>query len=142
MDIHILIRPKSRTTPNEILKAGSIQLSEWRGNLLQTKTTATLWWKRKYIHARANHTTSFIELEVIPNQSTRLLHFGFTIELSRGNKSLVKADFEHDSSLGLGFNICINLEKILAPHNVRANQPRIVVLKKPIRHFPSTFESY
>lgn len=142
MDIHILIRPKARNSPNDIIKAGSLQFSEWRGNLLQARTTATLWWKRKYIHARVKQTTSFIELEIPANQIARLLHFGFTVELSRANEPLVKADFGPDNSLVFGFNIRINLEKILAPPNDRTTSPRIVVLKKPLQLRPHTLESY
>lgn len=142
MDIHVLIRPKARTAPNDIIKAGFIQFSEWRGNLLQARTTATLWWKRKYIHARVKPTTSFIELEIPANQIARLLHFGFTVELSRAHEPLVKAEFNQDNTLGFGFQIRINLEKVLAPPNTSADTPKIVVLKKPLQLRPNHLESY
>lgn len=142
MEIHIIIRPKSRVGPDQILGAGTIQFSNWIGNHLQPRATATLWWKRKYIHARAAETISVVELEIPGNPFSRLLHLGFDIDIIQRSEPLFHAEFRHDETLCRGFTIQINLEKILSPTITRINPPEIVILKQKARLYPSIQNRY
>lgn len=142
MDIHIVIRPKSRASPDQVIRAGTIQFSNWLGNILRPHATTTLWWKRKYIHARVDATTSIVELEIPPNQFARLLHLGFDIDVNQQNEPLLRAEFPRDETLGRGFTIQLNIERILTPTTLRISPPEVVILKSQARLYPSNQSRY
>lgn len=142
MELHIIIRPKSKASPDAVIRAGIIQFSKWCGSFLQPKSTANLWWKRSYLHARVHQTTSLVKLEIPANQFSRLLHFGFEIDLLKGNEPITQAKFSRDETLNRVLTIQINLEKILTPPSDQANTPRILILKKPVTRYPSAETRY
>lgn len=112
MDIHLIIRPKNRRPINGVQRAGTIQFNKWKGDDLKAIGTATLWWKRHYIHARAETHHSVVTLEIPPNEISRLLHFGFSVEVLKNNVPIYQGEWKHNEAIGYGCAIRINLESI------------------------------
>lgn len=142
MDVHIIVRARNRTAPTAAQRAGTCQLSVWRGPQLQAQNTTTLWWKGHYVHTRVPATTSLVELEFPPNQFTRLFHFGFSVELIRNSHPIYFAEFGPDEALSRGFTVRIRLETLLSPIPLRDNSQAIVVRKQPADVYPIRGENY
>lgn len=143
MDIHVIIRPKHTTTPNGTKRAGTLQFNKWYGTELRAKGTATLWWKGQYIHCHSEEQTSVLKLEIQPTEISRLLHFGFSIEILQTNQPLFFGEWGRDVALNSGFTVQINLEKILKERNqippscavsVFTRQPGIKPVKYEVYH--------
>lgn len=116
-DIHVIIRPKNKTNYRGIRRAGTIKFNKWFGEELRETSTGTLWWKGSYLHCYSRQAVSFLKLEILPTEISRLLHFGFTIEILQENKPLFLGEWGRNTSLTGGFTIQINLEKILQERN-------------------------
>lgn len=113
MDLHIIVRPKNHPEEKTVQRAGTIQFNKWFGTELRARGTATLWWKGKHIHCRADQATSVVKLEILPTTISRLLHFGFTIDILRNNSPIFFGEWQRNVNFNNGFTIQINLEEIL-----------------------------
>lgn len=147
MDLHIIVRPKNHPEDKTVQRAGTIQFNKWFGTELRARGTATLWWKGKYIHCRTNQDTSVVKLEILPTAISRLLHFGFTIDILRNNTPKFFGEWQKNVNFNSGFTVQINLEKILQGRNdnstnslvsVFARQPGIHPVKSEVYNQNST----
>lgn len=128
MDLNIIIRPKSTTKPNEIKNMGTVQVNRWFGNQLRPEGAWTLWWKRNYIHTRINQNYSSAILKINPNHISRILHFGFTIEILKNNLPIYLGEWDHNASFSSGFTIRINLESIQQKERSRNHETNAITV--------------
>lgn len=112
MDLHIIIRPKARTAKIELLKAGSIQFNQFQGRTLRAVSTATVWWKRQYIQARASSTHSIVTIDIPPNYFSHLFHYGFSVEILKNNNPIFFSEWGRNNNIANGFFLRLNLEAI------------------------------
>lgn len=144
MDYHIIIRLKNHTRHDFISKVGSIQFNKWVGTELRPTGSANLWWKRKYIHARADQSTSVITLEVLPTEISRALNSGFTLEILKYNKPVYFAEWSENTTLSGGFSVRIKFEAIQQKEQAGGYLPPCAVsvyTRQPNIH-PSRHEVY
>lgn len=130
MDIHIIVRPKTSASVNHVQRAGTLQFNKWIGNELRALGTATLWWKRYFLHARADEHHSIITLEILPNEISRILHFGFSIEILRQNRPIYLGEWRDNTAFSSGLTIKINLESIQLRGPDREDVPTVTVFPK------------
>lgn len=112
MDLNIIIRPKTPSTNYSVIKAGCIQFNRYKGTNLQAIGTATIWWKNKYIHARASHAHSVVTIDIPPNSISRQLHSGFSLEVLKNNTPIFYSEWQTNRKITNGFYLRINLEAI------------------------------
>lgn len=135
IDLHIIVRPKNHPEEKTVQRIGTVQFNKWFGTELRAKGTATLWWKGKYVHCRANQSTSEVKLEILPSAISRLLHFGFTIDILRNNTPIFFGKWQKNVNFNSGFTVQINLEKILQGENDNAtHSPVSVIARQPVIH--------
>lgn len=112
MDLHIVIRPKNKPTNNIVKKAGCIQFNRYHGRELRALGTATIWWKSKYIHARADPTHSVVTIDIPPNEFSRQLHNGFTLEILKNSLPIFSSEWRYNPAIINGFYLRINIEAL------------------------------
>lgn len=112
MELHIFIRPHNKATINTVQKAGCIQFNKYQGPTLTALGTANCWWKQKYIHARADTSHSVVTIDIPPNTFSRLLHFGFTVEIVKDNQPIYISEWSYNTAIVNGFYLRLNLEAI------------------------------
>lgn len=142
MELHIILRPKNHPEERSVQRAGTIQFNKWFGTELRAKGTATLWWKEKYIHCRVNQSTSVVHLEILPTAISRLLHFGFTIDILRNNTPIFFGEWQRNVKLNSGFTVQINLEEILQGNNNNPTHPLVSVYTRQPAVHPVKSEVY
>lgn len=112
MDLHIIIRPKNRTSNNELLKVGCIQFNRFQGRTLRAIGTTTVWWKRQFIHTRADTTHSIVTIDIPPNNFAHLFSHGFTVEILKNNQPIFFSEWNQNNAIANGFFLRLNLEAI------------------------------
>lgn len=112
MDVHIIIRPRSQATSRGVRKAGCIQFNRYQGSELKAIGTASIWWKHKYIYARANQSHSVITVDIPPNEFSRQFRFGFSLEILKENLPIFSGEWRENPNIANGFYLRINLEGI------------------------------
>lgn len=144
MEYHILIRIKDHPRHNYVSRVGTIRFNKWFGTDLRPTGSANLWWKRKYIHARADRTNSVVTLEILPNEISRALHFGFTLDILKYNKPVYFGEWSENAALSGGFQVRINLEAIQRKETNGGNLPPCVVsvYTRPPGIYPTRHEVY
>lgn len=141
MEIHIIIRPQVHPTINSVIKAGCIQFNQFQGSNLRAIGTATIWWKNKYIHARANQSHSVVTIDIPPTEVARQLHSGFTVEVLKNNQPIYYCEWNRNLSLNNGFFLRINLEAIQSG-SIREQLPLAAVFTRQPGLYPRTQEVY
>lgn len=141
MDLHIILRPKNHPTINTTIKAGYIQFNRFEGPILKALGTNTIWWKNKFVHARAHQSHSVVTLDIPPNLVARQLHSGFSLEILKNNIPVFYGDWTNNYSLNNGFQLRINLEEIQKQQRNENTRLAIIFPRQPGLH-PSNQEVY
>lgn len=143
MEIHIIIiRPKNHPNCRGVQKAGCIELNEYRGPNLKPTDIVPIFWKQKYIHARAESSTSVAILDIPPNIFARLFSFGFSVEILKNNQPIYFGEWQHNSTISNGFYLRLNLEKIQQTANRTQRGTVAVIYSRQKGIYPENQEVY
>lgn len=141
MELHIIIRPQNKVTNNFVQRAGCIQFNKYQGKTLKAEGTATIWWKKKFIHARAETSHSVVTVDIPPNTFARQFHFGFSLEILKNNEPIFYSEWGHNQAIANGFFLRINLESIQTKQ-LQSDIPLAAIFTRHPGLYPTTQEVY